>query len=245
MKVELSLFPGLKGKISVFQYYLWVFIDALCETEEFPFYPLFVGYFSHDNILDLVDFFYISWDYHMWIFCTIQLLLCSITVIKLNQSYIPGVNPTCSCYIFHSSWVQFLLIFCWGFLHLYWGSLVAQWERIWLPMQETWVQFLGWEDPLEKEMATHSSILAWKIPGREEPGGLQSMGSQRVRHSSVTEHAHTCIKWDIFIYLCCLTVFFLMVSLALISEYCQLHRRTLVLILVLLFTIIELKATSQ
>ena len=47
-------------------------------------------------------------------------------------------------------------------------------------MQETWVQPLGWEDLLEKEMATHSSILAWKIPWREEPGGLQSMESQRV-----------------------------------------------------------------
>ena len=45
-------------------------------------------------------------------------------------------------------------------------------------MRETWVQSLGWEDPLEKEMATHSSILAWKIPWTEEPG--QSMGSQRV-----------------------------------------------------------------
>ena len=45
-------------------------------------------------------------------------------------------------------------------------------------MQETWVQFLGREDPLEKEMATPSSILAWKIPQTEEPGGLQSMGSQ-------------------------------------------------------------------
>ena len=45
-------------------------------------------------------------------------------------------------------------------------------------MQETWVRFLGWEDPLEKEMAIHSSILAWKIPWTEEPGGLQSMGSQ-------------------------------------------------------------------
>ena len=49
-------------------------------------------------------------------------------------------------------------------------------------MQETWVRFLGWEDPLEKEMATHSSILAWKIPGMEEPGGLQYMGLQRVGH---------------------------------------------------------------
>jgi len=49
-------------------------------------------------------------------------------------------------------------------------------------MQETQVQSLGQEDPLEKEMATHSSILAWKIPWREEPGRLQSMGSQRVGH---------------------------------------------------------------
>ena len=47
-------------------------------------------------------------------------------------------------------------------------------------MQETWVQALGPEDPLEKEMATHSSILAWEIPWTEEPGGLQSVGSQRV-----------------------------------------------------------------
>ena len=46
-------------------------------------------------------------------------------------------------------------------------------------VQETWVQFLGWEDPLEKAMATHPSILAWRIPWTEEPGKLQSMGSQR------------------------------------------------------------------
>ena len=46
-------------------------------------------------------------------------------------------------------------------------------------MQETWVQLLGQEDPLEKEMATHSSILAWRIPRTEEPGRLQSMGSQK------------------------------------------------------------------
>ena len=50
-------------------------------------------------------------------------------------------------------------------------------------MRETWVQSLGWKDPLEKEMEIHSSILAWKIPWTEEPGGLQSMGSQRVRHN--------------------------------------------------------------
>ena len=51
-----------------------------------------------------------------------------------------------------------------------------------LTMQETQVQSLGWGDLLEKEMATHSSILAWKIPWKEEPGRLQSMGSQRVGH---------------------------------------------------------------
>ena len=50
------------------------------------------------------------------------------------------------------------------------------------PMQETWVQFLGREDPLEKEMATHTSSLAWKIPWTEQPGGLQCTGLQRVLH---------------------------------------------------------------
>ena len=49
-------------------------------------------------------------------------------------------------------------------------------------MQETWVRFLGQEDPLEEGVATHSSILAWRVPWTEEPGGLQSMGLQRVEH---------------------------------------------------------------
>ena len=55
-----------------------------------------------------------------------------------------------------------------------------------LAKQEKWAQSLGQEAPLEKEMATHSSILAWEIPRTEESGGLQSMGSQRVRHNLVT-----------------------------------------------------------
>ena len=63
------------------------------------------------------------------------------------------------------------------------GSLVAQMINSLPAMWETWVQSLGWEDPLEKEMATHSSTLAWRIPWTEEPGGLQSMGSQRVGHN--------------------------------------------------------------
>ena len=54
-------------------------------------------------------------------------------------------------------------------------------------MQETWVKFLDWEDPLEKEMATPSNILAWEIPWAEKPGGLQSMGSQRAgRHLALS-----------------------------------------------------------
>ena len=61
-------------------------------------------------------------------------------------------------------------------------SLVAQMVKHLPTMWETRVQSLGWEDLLEKEMATHSSILAWKIPWTEEPGRLQSMGLQRVGH---------------------------------------------------------------
>ena len=61
-------------------------------------------------------------------------------------------------------------------------SLVAQMVKHLSTMRETRVQALGWEDPLEKGMVTHSSILAWKIPWTEEPGRLQSMGSQRVGH---------------------------------------------------------------
>ena len=57
-------------------------------------------------------------------------------------------------------------------------------------MQETWVQSLGWKDPLEKEMATHSSILAWEIPWTEEPGRLQPMGSQRAEHDLATEQQY-------------------------------------------------------
>ena len=63
------------------------------------------------------------------------------------------------------------------------ASLVAQTVKDLPAMQKTQVQSLGWEDPLEEEQATHSSILAWKIPWTEEPGGLQSMGLQRIGHS--------------------------------------------------------------
>ena len=68
--------------------------------------------------------------------------------------------------------------------------------------QEAWIWFLGWEDPLEKGMATYSSILAWRIPWTEKPGRLQSTGSQRVRHDwSDWVHLHVFLdKWLVYYY---------------------------------------------
>ena len=76
-----------------------------------------------------------------------------------------------------------------SFLHS-WPSLVAQLVESLPAMRESWVQPLGWEDPLEKERATHSSILARRIPWTEEPGGLQSMGSKEL---DTTERLSVCI----------------------------------------------------
>ena len=70
------------------------------------------------------------------------------------------------------------------------------WHHLIVKKRQTWVWPLGWEDPLEEDMAAHSSILVWRIPGTEEPGGLQSLGSQRV----TTEPAFTCFsiwKYDL------------------------------------------------
>ena len=64
-------------------------------------------------------------------------------------------------------------------------------------MQETWVQSLGWEDPLEEEMATHSSILAWRTPWAEEPGGLQSQGCKELGTAEATAHTHVSTSFRI------------------------------------------------
>ena len=74
-------------------------------------------------------------------------------------------------------------------MNVNYASLVAQMVKRLPTMRETWVQSLGQEDPLKKEMATHSSTLAWKIPWTEELGRQQSMGSQRV---DITERLHLC-----------------------------------------------------
>ena len=74
--------------------------------------------------------------------------------------------------------------------YLWWASLVTQTVKNLPAMQETQVRSLGGEDPLEKGMATHFSVLAWRSPWTEEPGGLGSTGSQRVRHDRAT-NTHT------------------------------------------------------
>ena len=80
------------------------------------------------------------------------------------------------------------------------ASLVAQTVKCLSTMQETWVRALGWGDPLEKEMTIHSRTIAWKIPWTEEPGRLQSMGSQRVGHdwaiSLSLSHFHVCYTYN-------------------------------------------------
>ena len=81
---------------------------------------------------------------------------------------------------------SFLMLFC-LLLTLFWASLVAQRLKPLPAMPETWIQSLGQEDPLEKEMATNSSIVAWRIPWPEELGGLQSTGR---KESDTIEQLH-------------------------------------------------------
>ena len=83
----------------------------------------------------------------------------------------------------HEAFVKTVVFICYA-------SLVAQMVKNLPTMQEPWVRSLGWDDPLEEGMATHSNILAWRIPLTEEPGRLQSMVSQRVRHDWVTKHIY-------------------------------------------------------
>ena len=81
--------------------------------------------------------------------------------------------------------IFYIFLFCVSLNYL-WESLVAPRLKCLPAMRETRVRSLSWDDPLEKEMATHSSILAWRIPWREEPSRLQSTGSQRVGHNWAT-----------------------------------------------------------
>ena len=97
---------------------------------------------------------------------------CFLTCIQVSQE---AGQVVWHSHLFQN-FLQFVVIHTVKFL-------VAHPLRILPAMQETQVQSLGWEDSLQKEMTTHSSILAWKIPWTEEPGGLQTVGSQRIEHN--------------------------------------------------------------
>ena len=99
---------------------------------------------------------------------------------------------------FASVWDQWNCAVVWAFFGIafLWDSLVASSVKCLPAMQETQVWSLGQEDPLEKEMATHSSILAWRIPWTEEPAGLQSTGSQRVGHDWATWLSLFLLYWQ-------------------------------------------------
>ena len=113
-----------------------------------------------------MSFFHV---YHNWDFPFVYLVMHSTKNSLRIMNRIISLNDSTS-------------VFYRAFYACPWASLVAQMVKRLYAMLETRVQSLGWEDPLEKEMATHSSTLAWKIPWTEEPGRLQSVGSQRVRH---------------------------------------------------------------
>ena len=98
----------------------------------------------------------------------------------------------CSCVYMCLGVYMCLYIFMYMYVHIR-ASLVAQMVKNPPAMQETQVQYLGQEDPLEKGMATHSSILAWRIPWSLGPGGLQSMESQRVGHNWAT-NTYSCVR---------------------------------------------------
>ena len=131
---------------------------------------------SHSSIIAVIYFTYIL------SFETVAIIL-SKKFDLLDQLKIRKTKILFNCHLFAFQCSSFL----------YMAFLVAQSVKSLTAMLETWVRSLGWEDPLKKEMATHSSILAWKIAWAEEPGGLQSMGSQWVGHSWARIHAHS---WD-------------------------------------------------
>ena len=119
-----------------------------------------------------------------WVEYVFPFLLC-LSLLALSQLFVRLPQTTLFAFL-HFFFLRMALITT--------SSLVAQRLKYLPAMQETWVQALGREDPLEKEMATHSSILAWRIPWTVEPGGLQSTGSQRVRHNRATSLTHPLVQ---------------------------------------------------
>ena len=136
--------------------------------------------------VNIIYFFKRQIHFCLFLYCfstTLFLLIFVISFFMLTLVFIYSFYSSsmrCKVRLFEIS--LFLNI---GVYHYRWAFQVVQWVKN-LPavqeMPEMWVRFLGWEDPLEGGVAAHSSILAWRIPWTDEPGGLQSMGSQRVRH---------------------------------------------------------------
>ena len=108
-------------------------------------------------------------------------------------------------YIFHFDYIG-------NYICIYWISLVTQMAKHLPAMQETQVQLLGQADPLEKEMATHSSTLAWKIPWMEEPGRLQSMGSLWVGRDGTTSLILGLVNCVIYINVICFLFLFVIIN---------------------------------
>ena len=137
---------------------------------------------SFPNLIELLRTGFISWGSPLFPSCCwfkgrIHALAMISTVNRRSGNNKENINNKANAN------VMFALLKCglWRFFFLG-APLVAQRLKHLPAMRETWVRSLGQEDPLKKEMATHSSILAWRIPRTEELGGLQSMGSQRVGH---------------------------------------------------------------
>ena len=138
--------------------------------------------FNHWTTRNVLPFILVSFIFHS----TFMVCLKKITFYLLCTVH--GLE-VCSWDSYHSySSYQLNILHCFvpQFPNQSWASLVAQTLKRLPAMQEAQVRFLGWEDPLEKEMAIHSSTLAWKIPWMEEPDRLQSMVLQRVRHDWMT-----------------------------------------------------------
>ena len=117
-----------------------------------------------------------------------HLILCR--PLLLLPSIFPSITVFSSELAVPFRWPKDLARFIYNYTYM-WTSLVAQLGENPPAVRETWVQSLGWENPLEKGKATRPSILAWRIPLTEEPGGLQSMGSQRVGDNWASKHTHT------------------------------------------------------